>query len=240
MALIKCPECGKEVSDQAASCPSCGHPLKQKENAQSQMQQNGKQSNDRYRSQPVKKKGHGCLITVIIVVVFFAIVGMIIGGTSDKTDSKEDIDAKSTKSAEETVEQTEIPFGQEGGLGNLSMTVNEATEAESISAANGYMSYKPDSGKYAIVNVTIKNNSKNSEQVLLNYFRLIGPDEAEYVSTIIPVADDKFLTIDSINPNLDITGNLVFEIPKDLDVTDCVLHYSDYDLFSGSFDFSLQ
>ncbi len=28
MALIVCPECGKQVSDQAASCPSCGHPLR--------------------------------------------------------------------------------------------------------------------------------------------------------------------------------------------------------------------
>lgn len=27
MALIKCPECGKEVSDRALSCPSCGFPL---------------------------------------------------------------------------------------------------------------------------------------------------------------------------------------------------------------------
>ena len=27
MALINCPECGKEISDQAASCPSCGAPL---------------------------------------------------------------------------------------------------------------------------------------------------------------------------------------------------------------------
>jgi hypothetical protein len=27
MALIRCPECGREVSDQAASCPSCGYPL---------------------------------------------------------------------------------------------------------------------------------------------------------------------------------------------------------------------
>ena len=27
MALIKCPECGKEISDQAANCPNCGFPL---------------------------------------------------------------------------------------------------------------------------------------------------------------------------------------------------------------------
>ena len=27
MALIKCPECGKEVSDKASSCPNCGYPI---------------------------------------------------------------------------------------------------------------------------------------------------------------------------------------------------------------------
>ncbi len=27
MALINCPECGKEISDQAVSCPNCGTPL---------------------------------------------------------------------------------------------------------------------------------------------------------------------------------------------------------------------
>jgi hypothetical protein len=28
MALIKCPECGAEVSSAAAACPKCGHPLR--------------------------------------------------------------------------------------------------------------------------------------------------------------------------------------------------------------------
>lgn len=27
MALIKCPECGKEVSDRAGQCPNCGYPV---------------------------------------------------------------------------------------------------------------------------------------------------------------------------------------------------------------------
>lgn len=34
MALIKCPECGHMVSDQALSCPQCGVPLKAKEQAE--------------------------------------------------------------------------------------------------------------------------------------------------------------------------------------------------------------
>ena len=28
MSLIKCPECGKEVSSSAPTCPHCGYPLK--------------------------------------------------------------------------------------------------------------------------------------------------------------------------------------------------------------------
>ena len=31
MALIKCPECGQEISDQATSCPNCGCPMKENE-----------------------------------------------------------------------------------------------------------------------------------------------------------------------------------------------------------------
>ncbi|HJV75378.1 MAG TPA: zinc-ribbon domain-containing protein [Noviherbaspirillum sp.] len=27
MALVNCPECSKSISDSAASCPSCGHPM---------------------------------------------------------------------------------------------------------------------------------------------------------------------------------------------------------------------
>lgn len=27
MALISCPECGKEISDKAVACPHCGNPI---------------------------------------------------------------------------------------------------------------------------------------------------------------------------------------------------------------------
>lgn len=28
MAMMKCPDCGKDVSNQATACPGCGHPIK--------------------------------------------------------------------------------------------------------------------------------------------------------------------------------------------------------------------
>lgn len=32
MALVKCPECGKEISDRASACPNCGYPLAKERN----------------------------------------------------------------------------------------------------------------------------------------------------------------------------------------------------------------
>lgn len=32
MALIKCPECGRDISDMASSCPGCGHVLRKSQN----------------------------------------------------------------------------------------------------------------------------------------------------------------------------------------------------------------
>ena len=34
MALMKCPECGREVSDCALACPQCGYPIKKCERTQ--------------------------------------------------------------------------------------------------------------------------------------------------------------------------------------------------------------
>lgn len=36
MALIKCNECGKEISDQATTCPHCGNPVSQTTNTSNQ------------------------------------------------------------------------------------------------------------------------------------------------------------------------------------------------------------
>lgn len=35
MALIKCPECGKEVSEKAIACPNCAYPISQENYANS-------------------------------------------------------------------------------------------------------------------------------------------------------------------------------------------------------------
>lgn len=70
MGLIKCTECGKEISDKATACPNCGCPVNSKAvTTPPPMQQT---TPNMQPQMPVKrKKGHGCLITFIVMIVIF-------------------------------------------------------------------------------------------------------------------------------------------------------------------------
>lgn len=72
MALIKCPECGKEISDKAEECPECGYPLAQKKT---------KKVFDFLHNLSLKKRigliifGIVCL-GIVIFGLFFSIIGI--------------------------------------------------------------------------------------------------------------------------------------------------------------------
>jgi hypothetical protein len=67
MPLIKCPDCEKDVSDSAVSCPNCGHPI----NIQSQIQTIDKQT------KKTKSSLGGYLLAIIILIIVLWIVGSI-------------------------------------------------------------------------------------------------------------------------------------------------------------------
>lgn len=60
MALITCKECGKDISDQAGSCPNCGCPISNANTHLSETVQNKK----------VKFKGGKLTIGIISIVLF--------------------------------------------------------------------------------------------------------------------------------------------------------------------------
>lgn len=72
MALIKCPECNKEVSDKAETCPHCGYRLKKK-------MEMPDLSYDSYRTSQIIERNHRIRhIGGIIVGSFFILLGLIL------------------------------------------------------------------------------------------------------------------------------------------------------------------
>ena len=221
MALINCPECGKDISTQATTCPHCGITL---------------------RSSTTKKKKSKIPTIIILLFIFSAVIVVLIKqapSTTTNNTASTSTDPSTTASPSDTTSKDEsIPLGTATSIGDFSIMVNSVTEATEISAGSGFLKYTADSGKYGIVNVTLKNTSQSSSTFSLSSFQLVSSDGVEYSPTIIAAADENYISIDSLNPNMDTTGNIAFNIPSDVDTTSLTLTYSAG--FSGSTVFELK
>lgn len=70
MALIKCSECGREISDKATACPLCGIPM------------NGGSGFFNKTQAPAKKESNGCLQLVGVGFLLFIVISVINGFNS--------------------------------------------------------------------------------------------------------------------------------------------------------------
>lgn len=80
MALIKCEECGKEISDKAASCPNCGAPVVPTNNVTIPKQ---------FRAKSVKeKKKVNWLKILLIVIAVYIVLGCLSGAFGGEGEEK--------------------------------------------------------------------------------------------------------------------------------------------------------
>ncbi len=109
MALIQCPECQREISDQATACPHCGFPI-------ANSTPKNEEKENPYETTPVSKqevfetaakKKHGTLIAIIAIVVL-AIAGILIINSINAAKEKreaEEAEAAALAAAQEAREQ---------------------------------------------------------------------------------------------------------------------------------------
>lgn len=71
MALIKCPDCGKDVSDAAPSCANCGRPIA--------TQQPPKGAASKKKNSPLAL---GCLVVLLIFLGLWVISAIFTGGSA--------------------------------------------------------------------------------------------------------------------------------------------------------------
>lgn len=94
MALIKCPECGKKISDKAESCPECGCPASEFEKSLNMSEKNEERDitltnkkssleennvlNIKRTEENNSKKYHNKKIIIAGIVLIFAVVGILL------------------------------------------------------------------------------------------------------------------------------------------------------------------
>lgn len=75
MALIACPDCGRQVSDQALACPQCGRPLR------SMPSPEGLRREARFLQSLTT--GCGCLVLLFVFAAVGVIVFLVMHGIVD-------------------------------------------------------------------------------------------------------------------------------------------------------------
>lgn len=154
MALIKCPECGREISDKAVTCPNCGCPIDSRpKNEEKQIYVNGVEQKRPQQTMPNQNsnivvhnstpdKKRGCCLTVTLVVVgFFFIIGMV-GSLATGN--------KSSEKTENTWQETEVEKEK-----NDQKEMDGHKNSEVIYYMDLYENYENYIGKYVTISAPL-------------------------------------------------------------------------------------
>lgn len=200
----------------------------------------------------IEKKNHGCLVVVLVFAVII-FIGISVGVNRDLESSNDaattqtnDTNSKNDNKLDKTKDTQKDEYTDLNKSGEIvdgvTLTVNKVTKTERIDLYNGTMYSQPDDedGTFLVVNVTIKNKSNDAQNLNMLYFNIIGPNDEEYVPTTIVGADEEYITVDAINPNMKKTGNIAFEIPKNAKIKKYKLCYRKKGTFDSNHYFKLK
>ena len=87
MALIKCPECGKEVNDTVENCIHCGFKLKIDEKEESKNVEI--QSSEHNKKDKNEKKPKGCGTGCLTILIFIFLIGAMSTCFADTTNDSD-------------------------------------------------------------------------------------------------------------------------------------------------------
>ena len=173
----------------------------------------------------LKFLGFGFLALVVLGI--FANMGDDSGSDTASTTTEEEVKAEGNSDAKAEKKEVEtVGVGTEVEVGKLAYKVNGVEEMSEIKAE--YMDTLTTSGKFIIVDMTIKNNDKEARFVDTEMFRLVDADGTEFstkseADMYINESDLGFF-LSEINPKMDKTGKVAFEVPAD--ATDLQLQVS--------------
>ena len=102
-------------------------------------------------------------------------------------------------------------------IGDVAFQLNEAETQQKIVDGSGFHNEKPttDNGAWLVLDATITN--AGLQQVAIDsqiVYRLVTTNGAIYTPTAINM--DDFFGVENINPGLQVTGQLAFEVPNNL------------------------
>jgi hypothetical protein len=217
-----CSKCGTQNPDDASFCSKCGNVLIKIEEVK-KIETNA--------NQEPKKKGSGWK-TLFFIIIGLAVIGAIFGNHSDtNAASSQAITSTVTPTVSSqaiTSTVTPIPLAKIGDrviVDDFAYTFNGMTTSTAIGEYLGGQFYGDQAnGIYLILDVTIENVGKESDNILIGSNVKIVDDQGrkyEHDSTAeydleIYLKQDTFMGIPQLQPGLPKRGKIVFDVPQNL------------------------
>jgi len=169
MALMKCPECGQDVSDKAESCPNCGYKILQAQKEQttdSEWISSTAQIQDQHQNQIQKqpKKKHGCLTAVVIFIVLCAVISKF-GGSDEEKESKK----TSTEMASESSKPGTDKVKENKSDKKVTKEQNQTKEKSKKDLKEWQKEYKDSSIQYVDIKFLYKNAEYYMNSSVISY-----------------------------------------------------------------------
>lgn len=198
MALIKCRECGHDVSTEANKCPNCGAPVKKEEVQQP------------IHTEAVKEKRKNELNwkRAIGAIFLLLLIGWAVekfGGTGSNTSNN-----VSSSSSESNKSQIHA-MGEDIKVGYMEYTVSWASWENHLSN-NPYLDKSPNAS-YLVIYLLVQNNDNKARTIPT--FKLIDENGAEYdMSSNAIFLNGAIGLIEDLNPGVQKKGNILFDVPQ--------------------------
>jgi hypothetical protein len=187
----------------------------------------------------------GLILAIISIIIFAGMTAATVAVVDELTHpSSPSSGTNSSVATKQADENTITALGMPTSTAKFEITVNGSSTTERIDNGD-FMHYEPDAGNvYAVVNITLKNISNQMESFDNSDFQLLSLDgNIKYSPTSIMITsgEETFFWMDSMNPGLSKTGNVVFELPQGIDLSTLKMQYNDTWSFDVTkFNFAIQ
>lgn len=151
------------------------------------------------------------ILTVIIAIVLLGGIGAAMSGEKPADTATSNNSTTDNPSEKKTEEKTDFVVGETIDIDSRKLTVNSVER----NYQTGNQFSQPESGKeFVLVNVTIENGSKSDLTYSTFNFQLQDTNGVKHNENIMALSEGR-LNTGTLAAGGKVTGNLVYEVPKD-------------------------
>lgn len=187
-----CSNCNHRYGTWISSCPKCGA------------------ANPAFKRRGSSRGKKIAIAAGVVVVGFFAVViaiGSTMTSVSNVTASNNSSDDNSSNNNNDSV----FYLNDTVIANNFAIKVTDVEKKDVLLA---FLQRETPSGVYVVVHMELENRGQEPMDIGDEDFRLIDADQRTFEATSAASVYSDWLAYERINPGLQITGTIVFDVPK--------------------------